>query len=188
MPTIGVIAGDGVGPEVVARGPGGAAEAAARDGFRYETRPVRPGRRALPEDRRGACPTPSSTELRRCDALFLGAVGPSRRSPPGVLEKGILLRLRFEFHQYVNLRPVRLYPGRRDPDQGEGARRHRHGRRPREQRRPLRRRRRASPARGRPRRSRSRPRSTPGPGSSAACGSPSTWRGRGASQRPFPRP
>ena len=65
--------------------------------------------------------------------------------PPGVLEKGILLRLRFDFHQYVNLRPVRLYPGRRDADQGQGARRHRPGRRPREQRGPLRRRRRVHP-------------------------------------------
>ena len=42
------------------------------------------------------------------------------RGPPGVLEKGILLRLRFEFQQYVNLRPVRLYPGVDTPIKGKG--------------------------------------------------------------------
>ncbi len=54
-----------------------------------------------------------------CDALFLGAVG-HPGVPPGVLEKGILLRLRFEFGQYVNLRPVRLYPGVDTPIKGKG--------------------------------------------------------------------
>jgi 3-isopropylmalate dehydrogenase len=58
-------------------------------------------------------------DLRRCDALYLGAVG-HPDVPPGVLEKGILLRLRFEFHQYVNLRPVRLYPGVETPIKGKG--------------------------------------------------------------------
>src|SRR5690242_13657255 len=49
-------------------------------------------------------------ELRGHDAILLGAVGdPS--VPSGVLERGLLLRLRFELDQYVNLRPVRLYPG-----------------------------------------------------------------------------
>jgi 3-isopropylmalate dehydrogenase len=49
-------------------------------------------------------------ELRDHDAILLGAVGdPS--VPSGVLERGLLLRLRFEFDQYVNLRPVRLFPG-----------------------------------------------------------------------------
>ncbi|MQA05843.1 MAG: 3-isopropylmalate dehydrogenase [Streptosporangiales bacterium] len=49
-------------------------------------------------------------ELRRTDAILLGAVG-DPRVPPGVLERGLLLTLRFEFEHYVNLRPVRLYPG-----------------------------------------------------------------------------
>src|SRR4029077_17933678 len=40
--------------------------------------------------------------------------------PPGVLEKGILLRLRFDFHQYINLRPVRLFPGIEGPIRGKG--------------------------------------------------------------------
>jgi 3-isopropylmalate dehydrogenase len=49
-------------------------------------------------------------ELRGFDSIFLGAVGhPDVK--PGILEKGLLLRLRFEFDQYINLRPVKLYPG-----------------------------------------------------------------------------
>src|SRR5205823_7713505 len=64
-------------------------------------------------------PDPVLDDLRRCDALFVGAVG-HPDVPPGVLEKGVLLRLRFAFHQYVNLRPVRLYPGVETPIKGKG--------------------------------------------------------------------
>ena len=53
-------------------------------------------------------------DLAQCDAILLGAVG-DPRVPPGVLEKGLLLRVRFAFHQYINLRPVRLYPGVETP-------------------------------------------------------------------------
>jgi 3-isopropylmalate dehydrogenase len=49
-------------------------------------------------------------ELADFDAILLGAVG-TPDVPPGVLERGLLLELRFDFDQYVNLRPVRLYPG-----------------------------------------------------------------------------
>jgi 3-isopropylmalate dehydrogenase len=49
-------------------------------------------------------------ELRGHDAILLGAVG-DPTVPSGVLERGLLLRLRFELDHYVNLRPVRLYPG-----------------------------------------------------------------------------
>jgi 3-isopropylmalate dehydrogenase len=53
-------------------------------------------------------------ELRQHDAILLGAVGdPS--VPPGVLERGLLLKLRFDFDQYVNLRPSRLWPGTAGP-------------------------------------------------------------------------
>src|ERR1700746_1295228 len=55
-------------------------------------------------------PDPVLEEIRGHDAILLGAVGdPS--VPSGVLERGLLLRLRFELDHYVNLRPVRLYPG-----------------------------------------------------------------------------
>jgi 3-isopropylmalate dehydrogenase len=58
-------------------------------------------------------------DLRKCDAIYLGAVG-DPRVPPGVLEKGLLLKLRFEFHQYINLRPVKLFPGVETPIKGKG--------------------------------------------------------------------
>ncbi len=58
-------------------------------------------------------------ELSRSDAILLGAVGdPS--VPPGVLERGLLLRLRFELDHHVNLRPVKLYPGVATPLAGKG--------------------------------------------------------------------
>ena len=53
-------------------------------------------------------------ELRGVDAILLGAVG-RPDVPPGVLERGLLLRLRFELDLYVNLRPVKLYPGVASP-------------------------------------------------------------------------
>ncbi|MDP3112671.1 MAG: 3-isopropylmalate dehydrogenase, partial [Thermodesulfovibrionales bacterium] len=55
-------------------------------------------------------PENAVSELRKHDAIYLGAIGhPDVK--PGILEKGILLRLRFELDQYINLRPVKLYPG-----------------------------------------------------------------------------
>src|SRR5690242_2271207 len=53
-------------------------------------------------------------ELRGHDAILLGAVG-DPTVPPGVLERGLLLKLRFDFDQYVNLRPSRLWPGTTSP-------------------------------------------------------------------------
>jgi 3-isopropylmalate dehydrogenase len=56
-------------------------------------------------------------EIRGHDAIMLGAVGdPS--VPSGILERGLLLRLRFELDHYVNLRPAKLYPGTGDPARG----------------------------------------------------------------------
>jgi len=84
-------------------------EAAAKaSGFKYETttydfggeRYMRTGE-TLPD---GAI-----DELRRFDGIFLGAIGHPDVAP-GILEKGILLQLRFELDQYINLRPVKLYP------------------------------------------------------------------------------
>jgi len=118
LPTIGVIAGDGVGPEVIGEALA-VLEAAGGGG------PPRPelvrfdlgGERFL---RTGeVLPDAAVADLRRCDAILLGAVG-DPRVPPGVLEKGLLLKLRFDFHQYINLRPVRLYPGVETPIKGKG--------------------------------------------------------------------
>jgi 3-isopropylmalate dehydrogenase len=85
-------------------------EAAAQaSGFRYDTttydfggdRYLRTGE---------TLPDAALEELRGFDAIYLGAIG-HPDVPPGPLEKGILLRIRFELDQYVNLRPVKLYPG-----------------------------------------------------------------------------
>jgi len=105
---IAVIPGDGTGPEVVREGLKVLEAAAQESGFRYETttydfggdRYLRTGE-VLPDS--------AVDELRRFDAIFLGAIGHPDVAP-GILEKGILLRLRFELDQYINLRPVKLYP------------------------------------------------------------------------------
>jgi 3-isopropylmalate dehydrogenase len=84
-------------------------EAAAQaTGFRYETTTYDfGGERYL---RTGeTLPDSAIDELRRFDAIFLGAIGHPDVAP-GILEKGVLLRLRFELDQYINLRPVKLYP------------------------------------------------------------------------------
>jgi len=64
-------------------------------------------------------PDPVVEELKGFDAIYLGAVGHPDVAP-GILEKGLLLRLRFELDQYINLRPVRLYPGVETPLKGKG--------------------------------------------------------------------
>src|SRR5580693_1499029 len=108
---IAVIGGDGIGPEVVA-------EAikvlqAAATGVAIETTGYDLGaQRWL---RTGEIlPASALAEIAGHDAILLGAVG-DPKVPSGVLERGLLLRLRFEFDQYVNLRPVRLYPGVASP-------------------------------------------------------------------------
>jgi 3-isopropylmalate dehydrogenase len=118
LATIGVIAGDGVGPEVVEQGLAVLRDVAGRDRLAFELVPFDlGGERFL---RTGeVLPESVVDDLRRCDAIFLGAVG-HPGVPPGVLEKGILLRLRFEFHQYINLRPVKLFPGVTTPIRDKG--------------------------------------------------------------------
>ena len=84
-------------------------EAAAQaTGFQYDTTTFDfGGERYL---RTGeTLPDSAIDDLRRFDAIFLGAIGHPDVAP-GILEKGILLRLRFELDQYINLRPVKLYP------------------------------------------------------------------------------
>ena len=122
LQTIGVIAGDGVGPEVIEQALGVLNDVRGPHGLSFETVPFDlGGERYL---RTGeVLPDSVVEELRRCDAVLLGAVG-HPKVPPGVLEKGLLLRLRFEFHQYINLRPVKLYPGVESPIRGKGPRAH----------------------------------------------------------------
>jgi 3-isopropylmalate dehydrogenase len=115
---LGVLAGDGVGPEVTAEALEVLNVVARLEGFDIELLPIDlGGQRYL---RTGEVLPDAELEcLRHCDAILLGAVG-DPEVPPGILEKGILLRLRFEFHQYVNLRPIRLYPGVLGPIRGKG--------------------------------------------------------------------
>lgn len=115
---IAVIGGDGTGPEVTAEALKVLGAIAQRDGIQYETKDygfggdhyLRTGE-ILPE---GAI-----DELRQHDAIFLGAVGHPNVAP-GILEKGLLLHLRFQLDQYINLRPVKLYPGVETPLAGKG--------------------------------------------------------------------
>jgi 3-isopropylmalate dehydrogenase len=106
---IAVVAGDGIGPEVVAQA-------------RKVLAAVLPGVETTDYDLGAArwhrtgevLPDPVLDELAGHDAILLGAVG-DPGVPPGVLERGLLLRLRFAFDQYVNLRPARLWPGTVSP-------------------------------------------------------------------------
>ncbi|WP_205325752.1 3-isopropylmalate dehydrogenase [Glycomyces sp. YM15] len=109
MSRIAVIPGDGIGQEVIAEAQ--KVLAVALPG--YESNEYDLGARLY--NRTGeVLPESVLSELDGHDAILLGAIGdPS--VPPGVLERGLLLKLRFEFDQYVNLRPSRLYPGAPTP-------------------------------------------------------------------------
>jgi len=114
---IAVIGGDGTGPEVVAEGLKVLRAVAEKVGLEFTTEDFNvSGERYL---KAGGDPDKPSIpviqdeeieKLRSFDAIYLGAVGHPDVAP-GILEKGLLLRLRFALDQYVNLRPVKLYPG-----------------------------------------------------------------------------
>jgi 3-isopropylmalate dehydrogenase len=105
---IGVIGGDGTGPEVIREGRKVLEAASKKHGFRIEWIDYDLGGERY---RRTGEILPDSViaELKQLDSIYLGAIGhPDVK--PGILEKGLLLRLRFELDQYINLRPVKLYP------------------------------------------------------------------------------
>ncbi|MDI6819988.1 MAG: isocitrate/isopropylmalate family dehydrogenase [Candidatus Hodarchaeaceae archaeon] len=119
MYKIAVIPGDGIGPEVVREGvkvlravedavPGLKFEFVE---FPYGAEHYLRTEELVPED--------GLKQLEKMDAIYLGALG-DPRVPTGVLEQGILLKLRFYFEQYINLRPVKLYPGVPCPLVGKG--------------------------------------------------------------------
>jgi 3-isopropylmalate dehydrogenase len=123
---IAVIGGDGTGPEVVREGLKVLAAAAEVHKFTYETRDFDfSGAKYLARGGDPATPSiPVITDeeiatLKTFDVIYLGAVGDPNVAP-GILEKGLLLRLRFELDQYINLRPVKLYPGVQCPLAGKG--------------------------------------------------------------------
>jgi len=115
---IAVIPGDGTGPEVIREGVKVLEAAARRGGFKVNwiyydlggERYLKTGE-TLPEG--------VMEELKQMDAIYLGAIG-HPQVKPGILERGILLRLRFELDLYINLRPVKLYPGVETPLKDKG--------------------------------------------------------------------
>jgi len=119
MYKIAVLPGDGIGEEVVNEGLKVIAAVAEKTGFDYETvhydfggaRYIKTGE-VLPDSALG--------EFRDMDVIYLGAIG-HPEVKPGILEKGILLKIRFELEQYINLRPIKLYPGVWTPIKDKGA-------------------------------------------------------------------
>jgi 3-isopropylmalate dehydrogenase len=115
---IAVMPGDGTGPEVVAEGLKVLKAAGLRFsiGFEFKNFDLGGERYLRTGD---ILPDEALDELRSFRAIYLGAIGhPGVK--PGILEKGLLLRLRFELDQYVNLRPVKLYPGVYTPLKDKG--------------------------------------------------------------------
>lgn len=115
---IGVIPGDGTGPEVVTEGIKVLNAVSSKLGFslKYNYYDIG-GDRYLKTGE--TLPESALSELRQYDALYLGAVGhPDVK--PGILEKDILLKIRFELDQYINLRPVKLYEGVETPLKNKG--------------------------------------------------------------------
>ena len=111
-----VIPGDGIGPEVTAEALK-VLEVAAPDGLKFaQTQYDLGAERYLATGE--VLPPSVLEEIRGQDAILLGAVGGKPNDPnlpPGILERGLLLKLRFELDHYVNLRPSQLFPGATSP-------------------------------------------------------------------------
>ena len=110
---IAAMGGDGTGPEVLVEGIKVLNAVAPKFDVKFEftdfdfggERYMRTGE---------VLPPNAADELGKFDSIYLGAIGhPDVK--PGILEKGILLKLRFDLDQYINLRPVKLYPGVETP-------------------------------------------------------------------------
>ena len=116
--SIAALPGDGTGPEVTAEALKVLAAVAKSEGIQYEVEMLDwGGDRYL---RTGEIiPEGGLDLLRSKDAIFLGAIGHPGVAP-GILEKGLLLELRFKLDQYINLRPVKLLPGVETPLAGRG--------------------------------------------------------------------
>jgi len=115
---VALLPGDGTGPEVLAEGIKVVQAACQKFGFTMKFTEYDLGGERY--KRTGeVLPDSVVKELRQHDAIYLGAIGhPDVK--PGILEKGILLRLRFELDQYINLRPVKLYEGVDTPLKNKG--------------------------------------------------------------------
>jgi len=114
-----VIPGDGIGPEVVPEGLKVLDVIAAKHGLTFEKTEYELGAKYWHKTGE-TLPESVMAEIAKADAILLGAVG-DPTVPSGVLERGLLLKLRFAFDHYINLRPTKLYPGIASPlrDPGE---------------------------------------------------------------------
>ncbi|MFC1558351.1 3-isopropylmalate dehydrogenase [candidate division KSB1 bacterium] len=118
MLKIAVMPGDGTGPEVVVEGLKVLNAVADKVGFKIESQEYDFGGERYKKTGE-VLPDSAIEELKQFDAIYLGAIGhPDVK--PGILEKGILLNLRFALDQYINLRPVKLYPGVETPLKDKG--------------------------------------------------------------------
>lgn len=112
-----VIAGDGIGPEIITEAQRVLQRACELDSIRVDSTDYKLGAEhwlktgeTLPESTMGS--------LKQHDAILFGAIGADPRSgkiPSGLIEREMLLKLRFSFDHYINLRPARLYPGAVSP-------------------------------------------------------------------------
>ena len=115
---IAVMPGDGTGPEVVAEGIKVLDAVSAVEGFGLDYTWYNMGGEHYMKTGE-ILPDHVVDELKKVDSIFLGAIGhPDVK--PGILEKGLLLRLRFDLDQYINLRPVKLYEGVTTPIANKG--------------------------------------------------------------------
>lgn len=118
MYKIAVLPGDGIGPEVVREGLKVIKKVSEVTGFKYELVNYDfGGDRYLKTG--DVLPDSAVSEFRDMDAIFLGAIGHPDVTP-GILEKGILLKTRFELDLYINLRPIKLFPGVETPLKNKG--------------------------------------------------------------------
>ncbi len=116
---IAVISGDGTGPEVVAEGVKVLKAVGQKEKTSFQFIPFDLGGERYIKTGE-ILPDSVLEELKKVNAIYLGAIGhPGVK--PGILEKGLLLKLRFDLDQYINLRPVILYPGVDTPLKNKGA-------------------------------------------------------------------
>ncbi|GAG25582.1 unnamed protein product, partial [marine sediment metagenome] len=113
MYKIAVIPGDGTGPEVTVEAVKVLKAAADKFNFKVDLTEFDFGGERYKKTGE-TLPDSAIEELRKFDIILLGAIGHPDVAP-GILEKGILLKARFELDQYINLRPVKLYPGVETP-------------------------------------------------------------------------
>jgi 3-isopropylmalate dehydrogenase len=117
MYKIAVIPGDGTGPEVVAEGLKVLKAVSEKFKVKYRLQHFDLGGERYLRTRE-ILPDSVLEELKRMDTIYLGAIG-HPEVKPGILEQGILLKIRFQLDQYINLRPVKLYPGVETPLKGK---------------------------------------------------------------------